>query len=451
MKKKYIAAGILFVWIFTGCTDFLNQKSNGSLTVPNAISDAQGLLDDVLNINLRMPSFGEASADNYYLTTTIFDSFSGSDYVNLYTWGPDLFFTHTSNDEWTLVYGAVEKVNIALETLAKNKRTDKNAKEFDNARGCALFFRGFIFWKIACIWAKAYSEATKDQDLGIPLRLSSDYNIVSVRGTVSDTYSQVLKDLTEAVSLLPAQGLFVQRPSKAAAYGALAEVYLSMRQYERAGKYADSCLQLSNGLIDYNTISISESTPFPADNKEVIMYLVSLGIITNPYYMSVDSTLYRSYKTGDLRKDIFFQRTSDTTFTFKGSYGLDGAGFSGIATDEMYLVRAECYARDGKIDMAIEDLNTLLSKRFTPSTFVPVVADNAQIAINLVLAERRKELPFRDLRWIDIKRLNLEGANIALKRVEHGISYDLPPNDNRFALPLPFSVVNISGMKQNPR
>jgi len=57
----------------------------------------------------------------------------------------------------------------------------------------------------------------------------------------------------------------------------------------------------------------------------------------------------------------------------------------------------------------------------------------------------------RDLRWMDIKRLNKEGANISLRRTVNGITYSLQPNDNKFALPLPETIIRISGMTQNPR
>ncbi|SEM08104.1 hypothetical protein SAMN05216436_101351 [bacterium A37T11] len=56
----------------------------------------------------------------------------------------------------------------------------------------------------------------------------------------------------------------------------------------------------------------------------------------------------------------------------------------------------------------------------------------------------------RGLRWMDIKRLNKEGANITLTRNLNGQIYTLPPNDPRFALPIPEDVIDLSGMQQNP-
>lgn len=70
--------------------------------------------------------------------------------------------------------------------------------------------------------------------------------------------------------------------------------------------------------------------------------------------------------------------------------------------------------------------------------------------MNIIVQERRKELVFRNLRWMDIKRLNKEGANITLKRIIDGQTFTLPPNNNRFALPLPADIVKMTGMPQNP-
>ena len=120
----------------------------------------------------------------------------------------------------------------------------------------------------------------------------------------------------------------------------------------------------------------------------------------------------------------------------------------------MFLIRAECKARGvngnpGDKDAALVDLNTLLSKRYDAS-FVQVDAANATDALNRILLERRKELLMRGLRWIDIKRLNKEGANIEVKRIISGQTYILQPNANYYALPLPTDIINLTGIPQNP-
>ena len=206
--------------------------------------------------------------------------------------------------------------------------------------------------------------------------------------------------------------------------------------------------------MDYNddpSIIANSTVPFMKFNSEVIFH--AEGIL-NPLYNSwanIDSLLYASYDSNDLRKTLFFNDHLNGTFGFKGNYTADVTIFDGIATDEVYLTRAECYARTGNKDAALEYLNSLLIKRWKAGTFIPVIASDAVDALDKILIERRKQLLMRDLRWMDIKRLNKEGANISLRRTVNVITYSLQPNDNKFALPLPETIIRISGMTQNPR
>jgi hypothetical protein len=121
----------------------------------------------------------------------------------------------------------------------------------------------------------------------------------------------------------------------------------------------------------------------------------------------------------------------------------------GLATDEMYLIRAETYARKGDKTSALADLNTLLAKRYN-GTFVQVTAVDANAALIRILLERRKELLLRGIRWIEIKRLNKEGANIIPKRKIGTLVFTLQPNANYYALPLPVDIIQLAGIPQNP-
>jgi hypothetical protein len=163
----------------------------------------------------------------------------------------------------------------------------------------------------------------------------------------------------------------------------------------------------------------------------------------------VDTALYQSYAENDLRKQAFYFPL-DPGYVFIGTYnGNISSLFTGIATDEVYLMRAECRARQGDIQRAMDDLNTLLVTRFETGTFKEFTASNKEEALKVILEERRKELPFRCLRWMDIKRLNKEGANIVLKRIVGSETYTLAPNDKKYALPLPPDIIKLTGIPQN--
>ena len=175
------------------------------------------------------------------------------------------------------------------------------------------------------------------------------------------------------------------------------------------------------------------------------------GIFTVGGGAIVDTLLYRSYSVNDLRKTVFYENNGKT---WKGSYNTyqgPPSIFDGLSTNEIYLIRAESRIRNGNLSGGLDFLNTLLRKRYKTGSFTDLTAATAADALNLVLIERRKELPFRGLRWTDLRRLNREGANITLKRILSGVSYTLPPNDPRWVLLIPDIEVNRSGIPQNPR
>ncbi len=113
-------------------------------------------------------------------------------------------------------------------------------------------------------------------------------------------------------------------------------------------------------------------------------------------------------------------------------------------------MRAESAARMNDISTALMSLNTLMENRYKKNEFTPFEASSPQEALQLILKERRKELIFRGLRWMDIKRLNKEGAGISITRAVARNTYTLLPNDPYFALPLPDDIIKMTGMPQNP-
>jgi starch-binding outer membrane protein, SusD/RagB family len=454
--KKIVTSGHLTVLaillLFTGCKKYLEAKPDKKLVVPSSLADLQALLDNNNKLNENDPTVvGEASSDNYYLSDVDWAGIQ-ENYRRMYLWEKDRLFTPYPN-QWSYAYDKIYITNVVLDNLKNIERTESNQKDWDNIKGQALCFRAKTFLDIAIVWSLAYDKT--GNDLGIPLRLTSDFNEASQRPSVKQTYDQVINDLKESQLLLPAMPKSVLRPSKTAALALLARTYLSMREYDSAYVYADLCLQLKNDLMDYNNdpqVNTAATYPFAQFNKEVIME--SRSPVISPLDNSkakMDSLLVASYNVNDLRRSLFF-KNSNGTFSFRGSYENGAPLFTSVAVDEIFLIRAECAARKGMTAQALNDLNALMVKRWSnavafPSFSAPTPAE----ALKLILAERRKELVMRGLRWMDIKRLNKENAGINLKRISGGKEYTLPANDLRCALPIPEDAIQRSGMQQNPR
>lgn len=450
MRTTFVIITLSFAALFFGaCDKYLDVQSNNKLVVPKELEDLQKLLDNVRVMNNNFCSRGEKACDDYYVPENNYKGLNDVEKLD-YIWEDSQY--NFSND-WSSMYNVVYIANLVLERLDKIERNEQNAAKWDGIKGAALFFRANSYLSLLWTYAKAYQQNTAETDLGIVLRETSDFNVKSVRASVEDSYKKVIADLETSISLLPLESDHVVQTSKPAVYGILARAHLSMRQYDLALKYADLYLQRRNELLDYNNsneVKLTAAFPFSLFNKETTFYMELKATILTNVYSNIDSMLYRSYDPNDLRKQAYFKLTANT-INFKGQYSGSTLLFGGVTTDEMYLVRAECLARAGKLVEAQADLNKLLATRYKAGTYKPYLLTEAEEILELILNERRKELVYRGLRWMDIKRLNLEGQEIILRRIVDGREYKLAPNENRYALPLPADVVRIAGIPQNPR
>jgi starch-binding outer membrane protein, SusD/RagB family len=455
MKSAIIKSLLFFtVWVFTSCSKskFLDAKPKTSINVPSTLTDFQALMDNYNTIN-QSPGLGDISADNYFLD---YGSWQSIDVIgrNCYTWAKDPYGGIGNIQDWDLPYQQVLVANIVLEGLASVSRND-DSLHYDFIKGSAYFIRGKAFFDLLQCFAPPFDSATASADPGIPLKLSSNVNDMEIRSSVKDSYEQLLGDLKNARTFLHpiAPSANINRPNQPAAMALLSRVFLSMRNYAAAGAYADSCLQLYSTLMDYNSLDSNSYLPFARTNAETMFQCFQNSLYEidgGDGYAQVDSVLYGSYEATDMRRSLFYYTAGGGHFlkaTYNGTFAL----FSGLATNEMFLNRAECNARLGNIPACLHDLDALLSKRYLTGTYTPKSAATADQALALVLTERRKELPFSGVRWSDLRRLNKEGANIMLQRMLNGQTYSLPPNSDLYVLPIPSNEVEGSGITQNPR
>lgn len=449
LGKTIFLLSILFC--FSSCEKYLDEKPDKKQVIPLSVGDCQAMLNNVELLSGRYPSAAEGSTDDYTLTFPVWSARQPWE-REIYLWQSD---ANASIGDWSAPYNNILVANQVLETLGKITPTAGEQAQWNKIRGAALLLRSMFFHILSQMFAKQYDPATAGQDLGIPLRLTPSLSEVTVRSTLQETYDRITTDLNEAIALLPAEqptttlSKSIAMPVKAAALAALARVYLTMGDYAKAFTNADASLQQYNVLLDYATLSPASNFPVEEYNPEVLYSLHGNGN-TPLFFGRVMQALYDMYQPGDRRKTVCFRQRETGTYTHKATY-IPGSLFGGLATDEVYLIRAECAARAGDATLAIADLNTLLRKRWD-NTFIPYTTMNADTALNLVLIERRKELPYRGLRWSDLRRLNKETRfATTLTRVHNGQVYTLPPNDPRYTLLIPREVLQRVSLPQNPR
>lgn len=436
---------ILLVTVGISCSKYLEKKSSNATVTPSTLADLQGLLDDANNVMNRgvTPILGEASTDDYFILQSVFDARETME-QDFYMWKRT---PYQFPNDWSKSYAPVFSANFCLEAINKIQRTAVNATAWDQVKGSSLFYRAYNFLNLLWSHSNAYDLATSKTDLGIVLRLSSDFTDPSMRSNVEEGYQRVITDAKAAIPLLPIKPAHSFRPSQWAAYALLARTYLSMRLYDSASHYASLALNIDNTLIDFKSLSTAATKPIAQFNTETIFYTDMNNFVSTVARGLIDTTLYKTYENDDLRKQIYF-RVNGNYHSFKGSYAISG-NFSGLATDEMMLIKAECLVREGNTSEALVALNELLKMRWN-NKFIPVESNDSKTMLDIILKERRKELIFRGLRWIDIKRLNKEGVGINLKRFINGSELTLKANDPYFALPLPTDIIQQTAIPQNP-
>jgi len=433
------------------CTGKLDLKPDVSNLIPQTVEDYQALMDGEL-MNESFPVYGEGAADNYYITDDRFSSMTIEDDKNVYIWNKKVFSLNSAAGDWSTAFSRISNSNLVLEGLDRLE-SGSGSVAYNNVRGTALFYRGAAFHALAEMFCKPYDSATARNDLGMPLRTSSDIKIIYQRASLQETYDRIIADLNMAATLLPDLPLVVSRPSKVATYSLLARVYLMIGDYEQALVNADKALQLKHDAFDYNTVDVVDGLSFKPDNNDVLFYATltptSLFRLNTTF---VDTTLYSQFEDNDLRKKLFF-RQGASGMLFVGSYsGNIFIQFGGLTVSETILTRSECYARKGDVARSMADLNTLLRNRWKVGSFSDLSATDETDALKKILSERRKELMFRGRRWSDLRRLNKDPRFAkTLSRVVKGVTYELPPNDPKYVYPIPELEIKLSGIQQNIR
>ncbi|WP_316743273.1 RagB/SusD family nutrient uptake outer membrane protein [Pedobacter antarcticus] len=432
------------------CEKYLDLKPDKSQVVPTTLDDCQALLNNVRVIGQGYPSVGEISSDDYYLPDNDWATLALNE-REPYLW---LNKAEVGFSEWSSPYNCILIANQVLSVINKINPTIQQQQQWKSIKGAALLLRSFSFYTLTEIFCVPYSTSTASHELGIPIRYTPDISEKVDRGTLQQTFDRILTDLVTAAELLPAvkpgskPSKSVAMPVKAAAYAALARVCLITGDFTKAYNYADLSLKQHDVLMDFKIIDPNEYFPIPRFNDEVLYEANATGYVPVSYG-KVSPELYRLYNNGDLRKTVFFRDNAGNK-EFQGTYN-QGDIFVGFATDEMYLIRAECSARAGNTILAMADLNKLRESRWD-SSYTPVTANSSEEALKLVLLERRRELPFRALRWSDLRRLNKDARfAVTLRRTLEGKEYTLPPNDLRYTLLIPREVLERVDIPQNSR
>lgn len=442
--KKILLLTLLLHTVLS-CKDFLDVKPDSKMATITSSGDLWAILDNELIFN-SVSLLGEDLSDNYYMKEQTWSSTTNENVRNKYTW------SNTENDDigWATIYNKIYHANVVLEG-ARKISSKIPEKEYREIMGTALYYRSLFFYEVLSIYSLPYHVDSGSQELGIPLRTTADINKTFPRASIVESIDLIVNDLQTCIDYLPLQTASLTRPSRLAVWSLLARVFFDIGNYQNSFDFSKKALDIKDNLLDYNLIDCNLDAPFELFNEEVIHLTYNYSSLLTQNRSVVDSNLMSSYVNGDRRKKCFFTKNNEDDPVFKGSYMQNAnTQFTGSTTGELYLIFIESAIRTDRIEEARDRLEVFLSNRYEKGT-APFVKNEKEDLIGLVLNERRKELLFRNRRWMDIKRLNLEGESIILKRKLNEETFELLPNSLEYAVLIPLEAIELGGIQQNKR
>ena len=465
MKNVTTILAICVVVMLTGCNDYLDIKPKGE-KIPTTVSDYETLLnyESVQKVSDTYPAY---LTDDVFLpdvaegTATPGLNSVDQSIRNLYLFKKEVFGDAQDDGFWFASYYRIYYYNTVIDNIMNADGSDEQQKL--SIRAEALISRALEYLYLVNGYAKYYDVRTAESDPGVPLILDEDISKKNlVRASVKDVYAQIQSDLQTALPNLPMQAKGnAFRASKAAGYGVLAKMYLYMGNYAEALKAANEVLEINNSLLDLKKYAVVKAqssigrtnVPQDIDNPE------NIYIKFAPYVYGLSSKVFGSdelislFSEDDMRLQVYFTKNFRNIPTDKYVWAPYLRANLAVSSPEIYLIAAECEAREGSIERAIALINKLRDNRIKNNT--DIVATDRNDALQKVLEERRRELAMSGMvRYIDLKRLNKESQ--FAKTVTHVTgegTFSLEPNSPLYVLPIPAKVMrfNKNSMQQNER
>lgn len=427
MKKKWIYGLLILAMILPACKKFLDiDRSTDTNPTPVTVNDYEQILNStgICEVPLYTLSY---LTDDCRLTVKKDLPITGA--MGFYLWQADPWLG-TVDATYNGAYKWIAQMNLVIANMPTALPAGENGRRA-LAIAQAKINRAYFYLLLANIYGEHYEPNTASSNLAVPLVLQANNRTSLPRASVAQVYQQVLKDLQEALATpeLPNVGSDIIHPGRAGALALLARTYLYMGRYPEANDAATAALVINDKLFDYRNLLAAGT--YGGDGR----LLTLLEYRNHPEVL-----LARVAKVAGIGERVkpdeemagseeliaLFDRQNDKRFTASfGKYKSIGelimyrfgqiTGFgsvnyvdNGLGVPEMMLTKAECLARANDPAGAINLLNRLRTYRIVNHQALSTNV-TADVALRLVLDERRRELMFKGgIRLFDLKRLNLD-------------------------------------------
>lgn len=448
---------------FTSCNDYLDVLPKGQ-KIPTTLADYEAFIRD---------EYGCQRVDITQTTILLNDRYVSSSTLSYYPLYKANYFWDENEDRIALNnsdesayyngYGAISTFNLIIEHApSATEATDAKKNELVAQ---AKVLRAMTYYNLVNYYAATYNEATAATKLSVPLITSANMGASYKQVSIKEMYDFMLQDVKEALPRLSKKAATMLHPNLGTAYALNARIYLQMGNYTLALENAENALKENSSLYDWvayynsNKAQIENPTSYttttsPMDFSYVENYNYRHGATS---YSSTESSLQvdraTRFEAGDARFAARWKLRTVGSDTYYASITRGFFNYGGITTTEVYLIKAECLARSGKYDLAMDALDTVRQKRILPAQYVKLTATTEEEAINYIRRTKENELILTITAFADARRFNKEAKYArTLTKVFGGQSYSLSPNSHMWTMPFPMGAISNPGngtIKQN--
>jgi hypothetical protein len=491
MKNRYKIFQIISIALIAfgvlSCESYLEEVPQNKLN-PSTVTDYRELLNYGYVTKERIMPYLEALGDDVdlKLEDRARDAVNGDAYMSAYLFEPTHETTLGTDIAFAKLYQSIYYANLVITRIdeAESVTLGDDMQDFkDNLKGEAYALRAFSYFYLVNLYGQHYDPASASSDFGVPINFSTGAEDQAYpRATVEEVYNLMASDLDNAVSLMEAN--VIEKTSKIqfnaqSARALQSRVALYMQDWDKTVETATKVLEVNNtvnditGLTDifneeeYNVFFSLRAGPDYLDAENTNIFFVN-GVTENiplvnyyPTYttFSVNTELEDLYDEGDIRRYYFlgildrvvsgvaYQKLvtlkNRSTTSFFGRY--QPTSFDGysrvLRVEEVLLNRAEAYAKNGDLQLAINDLNAIRVKKIEPSFYTDLAVGSftQETLIDYIFEERRRELCFEGHRFFDLKRTTRPGMTRTGYKGDITIESTLLQDDPRYVLQIPES------------
>lgn len=470
MKKTIYSLLAVVALMLTSCEDFtdLQPKGKNLLTTTDQ-------LEMLLNSEFRGcgSDMREMAGDMIYAYSNIATAISQPVKTrNVIIWTYDeanmdkMAELTTSDNDYSNFYGYIG--TIANPIL--NKIDDASGPEATQKQlKCeALTLRAWSFYMLVNKFAKAYNPTTAASTPGIILMTEDkDIQTAQPKSTVEEVYTQILKDINEAIELdgLPDVAVNKMRFNKPAAYAVKALTLLNMQKWDEAEEAAKQALAINSAVNDYNSSYQGTTQGYIIGGTYSVInrdkkgtdedYFLNGGL---EFYNAYTPTTMANFEEGHAYKEKMGNMNMAYDYLMDAGESMLGeSGFNftydlnslwndgGLRSTQMYLAIAECETHKGNYDTAMEYLDKVRINRIDPAKYQPLngtVSTEADAITHVKQVTMNEDIYSVNI-FIDKKRWNqLDGWKQDYSRTLAGKTYTIKPDSKMWVFPFPMSVMN---------